>query len=144
MNHPFFNIKNNCSHRILSNLLCFCRTGIVVRRYYNNYNTSLVSGIHILKEVCFMTTSFPNIHFFYYDSVIISREHLKKSICQRNCVYFTTPFATIHWNKRSVVGSRKSWRVCLFQENHCGPSILKVSIYSTELFPIIFFWRVLR
>ena len=101
----------------------------------------MVSGIHILKEVCFMTTSFPTIHFFYYDSVIISREHLKKSICQRNCVYFTTPFATIHWNKRSVVGSRKSWRVCLFQENHCGPSILKVSIYSTELFPIIFFLK---
>ena len=101
----------------------------------------MVSGIHILKEVCFMTTSFPAIQFFYYDSVIISREHLKKSICQRNCVYFTTPFATIHWNKRSVVGSRKSWRVCLFQENHCGPSILKVSIYSTELFPIIFFLK---
>ena len=101
----------------------------------------MVSGIHILKEVCFMTASFPAIHFFYYVSVIISREHLKKSICQRNCVYFTAPFATIHWNKRSVVSSRKSWRVCLFQENHCGPSILKVSIYSTELFPIIFFLK---
>ena len=63
--------------------------------------------------------SFPAIHFFY-DSVIISREHLKKSTCQGNCVYFTTIFATIHYNKQSVVDLRKSWKVCLFQENHRG------------------------
>ena len=94
--------------------------------------------MHILKEVCFMTTSFPAIHFFY-DSVIISREHLKKSTCQGNCVYFTTLFATIHYNKRSVVDSRKSWRVYLFQENHCSPALLKVPICSTELIAIIFF-----
>ena len=91
--------------------------------------------MHILKEVCFITTSFPAIHFFY-DSVIISREHLKKSTCQRNCVYFTTLFATIHYYKRSVVDSRKSWRICLFQENHCGPALLKVPIYSIELVAI--------
>ena len=94
--------------------------------------------MHILKEVCFMTTSFPAIHFFY-DSVIISREHLKKSTCQGNRVYFTTLFATIHYNKRSVVDSRKSWRVYLFQENHCSPALLKVPICSTELIAIIFF-----
>ena len=94
--------------------------------------------MHILKEVCFITTSFPAIHFFY-NSVIISREHLKKSTCQGNCVYFTTLFATIHYNKRSVVDSRKSWRVYLFQENHCSPALLKVPICSTELIAIIFF-----
>ena len=76
---------------------------------------------------------------FFYDSVIISREHLKKSTCQGNCVYFTTLFATIHYNKRSVVDSRKSWRVCLLQENHWGPALLKVPIYSTELVAIMFF-----
>ena len=94
--------------------------------------------MHILKEVCFMTTSFLAIQFFY-DSVIISREHLKKSTCQGNRVYFTTLFATIHYNKRSVVDSRKSWRVYLFQENHCSPALLKVPICSTELIAIIFF-----
>ena len=73
----------------------------------NNYDTSLVSGMHILKEVCYMTTSFPAIHFFY-DSVFISREHLRQSTCQGNCVYFTTLSATIHYNKRSLVDSRKS------------------------------------
>ena len=93
--------------------------------------------MHILKEICFMTTSFPASHFFY-DSVIISREHLKKSTCQGNFAYFTTLFATIHYNKLSVVDSRKRWRVCLFQENHCGPALLEVPIYSTELVAIIF------
>ena len=93
--------------------------------------------MHILKEICFITTSFPAIHFVY-DSVIISREHLKKPTFQRNCVYFTMLFATIYFNKQSVVDSRKSWRVCLFQENHCGPALLKVPIYSTELVAIIF------
>ena len=88
--------------------------------------------MHIWKEICFITASFPAIHFFY-DSVIISRAHLKKFTCQRNCVYFTILFATIHYHKRSVVDSRKSWRICLFQENHCGPALLKVPIYSTEL-----------
>ena len=61
---------------------------------------------------------------------------LEKSTCQRNCVYFTILFATIHYHKRSVVDSRKSWRICLFQENHCGPALLKVPIYSTELVAI--------
>ena len=91
--------------------------------------------MHILKEVCFITTSFPAIHFFY-DSVIISREHLKKSTCQRSCVYFTTPFATIYHYKRSVIDLRKSWRICLFRENHCGPALLEVPVYSIELVAI--------
>ena len=51
-------------------------------------------------------TSFPDIHFFY-ESVIISREHLKQSTCQVNCAYFTTLVATIHYNKRPLVDLRK-------------------------------------
>ena len=62
--------------------------------------------MYILKDVCFMTASFPAIYFFYY-SVIISR------VCLL--------------------------RVCLFQENHCGPALLEVPIYSTELVAIFFF-----
>ena len=62
--------------------------------------------MHILKEVCYMTTSFLAIHFFY-ESVIILREHLKQSTCQGNCAYFTTLVATIHYNKRSLVDLRK-------------------------------------
>ena len=100
----------------------------------------MVSGVHILKEVCFMTTSFPASHFFH-NSVIISRAHFKKSTCQRNCVYFATLFKTIHYNKWSVVDSRKSWRECLFQENHRSPALLNVSIYFTELVTMIFFFE---
>ena len=50
-----------------------------------------------------MTTSFLGIHFFY-DSVIISRKHLKR----KNTVYLTTLVATIHYNKQSVIDSRKT------------------------------------
>ena len=75
---------------------------------------------------------------FFYDSVIISREHLKKSTWQGNCVYLIKRFATIHYNKRFVVDSRKSWRVCLFQKSHCALALLKVPIYFAELVAIIF------
>ena len=44
-------------------------------------------------------------HPFFYNNVINSRKHLRKSICQGNCVYFTL-FATIHYSERSVVDSR--------------------------------------
>ena len=99
--------------------------------------------MHIFKNACYMTTSFTAIHFFY-DSVIISRQHLKQSTCQGNCLYFTILFATIHYNKRSAVDSRKSWRVCLFEENHCSPAVLKVAIYSTEQVAIIFVGKVVK
>ena len=61
-----------------------------------------------------------------------SNPHVKESV-------FLRLVATIHYNKRSVVDSRKSWRVYLFQENHCSPALLKVPICSTELIAIIFF-----
>ena len=88
--------------------------------------------MHILKEVCYMTTSFPGIRFFH-DNVIISRDHLKLFICQRDCVYFTAHVAIVHYNKQSVIDSRKI-SVCLFEENHGSPALLKVTVYSTVLF----------
>ena len=51
--------------------------------------------MYILNEVCYFTTSIGAIYFFY-NSVIISRVHLKRSICQGHCVYFRTIVATIH------------------------------------------------
>ena len=51
--------------------------------------------MYILNKVCYLTASIAAIHFFY-GSVIISREHLKRSICQGHCVYSTTLVATIH------------------------------------------------
>ena len=96
-----------CSHSFFQVYCVFGKQEFQQGDTNNNSNISLVSGMHVLKKVCYMTTSFTAIHFFY-DSVFISREHLKKSTCQGNCVYFTTLFATIHYNKRSVVDSRKS------------------------------------
>ena len=97
--------------------------------------------MHILKKVCYMTTSFTAIHFFC-DSIIISRQHLKQSICQGNCLYFAILLANIHYDKRSAIDSRKSWRVSLFEKNYCSPAVLKVVIYSTEQVAIIFVWIV--
>ena len=97
--------KEQLQPRILSNLLCFCRTGIVARRYHNNLDTSLISSMHILKEVCYMMTSFPVIHFFYDETLFHGSTW--SDPCQGHCVYFTTLVAAIHYNKRSVVDSRK-------------------------------------
>ena len=41
-----------------------------------------------MNEVCYLTTSIAAIHFLY-GNVIISRDHLKQSICQGHYVYFT-------------------------------------------------------
>ena len=60
----------------------------------------------MLKEVCYSEPSIVAPHFFY-GSIINSEGHLKRSTRQRHCVYLTTIVAAIHYNKRSVVDSRK-------------------------------------
>ena len=70
----------------------------------NNYDTSLVLGMCILNEVCYLTTSIGAIYFFY-NGVIISREHLKRSICQGHSVYFTV--LNLQPSILSVLDSRK-------------------------------------
>ena len=53
------------------------------------YGISLVSRMYILEEVCYFTTSITAIHFFH-GSAIISREHLKRFICQGHCLFHNT------------------------------------------------------
>ena len=70
----------------------------------------------MLKEVCYSEPSIvappppppppPPPHFFY-GSIINSEGHLKRSTRQRHCVYLTAIVAATHYNKRSVVDSRK-------------------------------------
>ena len=57
--------------------------------------------MHILKEVCYMITSFPAIPFFY-DRVVISRD-----LYVTDTVFISQRTAAIHYNKRSVDDSRK-------------------------------------
>ena len=83
-----------------------------------NYDASSVSGMYILKEVCYLTTSIAAIHFFY-GNVIISREHLKYSICQRHCVYFTTSFTVIQG-------------AYLFQRTYCNDICLKSNVFNAR------------
>ena len=77
------------------NLICFCITVVAWRDIIvNNYDTSLVSGMYILNDVCYLATI--RAIYFFYNSVITLREHFKRSIYQEHCVYFTTLVATIH------------------------------------------------
>ena len=61
---------------------------------------ALVLGMCILIEVCYLASIAAILLF--YGSVIISRKHLKRSICQGHCVYSNSCY-----NKRSVADSRK-------------------------------------
>ena len=96
-----------------------------------NYNTTLVSRMYILKEVCYMRISIPAIYFFE-GSVIISREKLERSTCQRHCVYFTTLVAGTHYNKRSVV--RKSLKGMFIW----GKPLQPCSFIGAFFFPVFF------
>ena len=73
----------------------------------------------MLKEVCHMATSFPAIYFLY-DSAIILREHLKQSICQGHCVYFTTLVVAIYYDKQTVFDSRKFERYFCLRKTMVG------------------------
>ena len=102
---PIFIIKEPLQPRILSNLLCFCRTGIVATRYHNMiYPWYILDFRHAFLERSLL-----------YDD-IIPIFSVKESLfhgspwsdpSQGHCVYFTTLAAAIHYNKRSVVDSRK-------------------------------------
>ena len=63
---------------------------------------------HILNEVCYLTASIAAIQFFY-GSVIISRDHSKRSKCQGRilCLFHNTCSSHPYYNKWSVVDSRK-------------------------------------
>ena len=89
--------------------------------------------MNILKEV----------HIYHFQpaifSVIVSREHLKQLVCQRNCVYYTTLVANTHiYSKRSVVALRKIEEYVYLRKTMVTLLFLKVPIYSTELVAIIF------
>ena len=45
--------------------------------------------------------------FSVVGSLITSWENPNQSICQGHCVYYTTPVEVIHYNKQSVVDSKK-------------------------------------
>ena len=100
---------------VLSDLLCFCRTRDVqqVDVVVTNYDTSLVPGMYIIHEVCYLRTSIRAIYFFH-SGVIISRVHLKRSICQWHCVYFTTLVAIVHVITSGLWLIRESFNVLIW------------------------------
>ena len=103
----FYIVKDSRNH-------AFFQTDFVVRSYYSYQLWYLLvfKHVYIEKHILYLTTPIPAILFFY-GNVIISWEHMKRSICQGLWVYFTTLIAVIQYNKRSVVDSK------IF-EGYCG------------------------
>ena len=102
------------------------------------YDTFLVPGMCILKEVCYLRTSITAIHFFY-GSAIISWGHLKRSISQRQCVCFTTLW--LIWENLKIIFiwgnplSPCSFKgVYLFNRTSCRTSaFVDICSYKDEL-----------
>ena len=115
MNGRFSISKEKLQPRILSNLLYFFTADGVVAEdiIFINYDTSMVSGMYKSKDACYLTRSVLAIHFFY-GTVIISWQHLKRSIMSRYCVYFATLTATIQNSKKSMIDLRKFERYCVY------------------------------
>ena len=108
--HPFNELHFFCYKRAIAAAHSFKYTVFAEQELQQqdiivtNHDTSLVSGMYLLQEACYLTASVAAIHFFH-GIAIISRKHL--DICQGPCLYFTRLHAVIHYNKRSVVDSRK-------------------------------------
>ena len=150
------NLQDHMQWSSFSRVLCFfetstCRypfffksSGLLYHSSCSHtfYDTSLFSGMYWWKKVCCFTTSIATIHFFY-GTVIISWEYLKRSIMPRTlCLALV---ATIHYNKWPVVdpGKLEGYCVylrkaivslffkgaCLFHRTSCG----NVSLKSTVL-----------
>ena len=71
----------------------------------NNKN-SLVTCMYIVKNSLLFDDSSCS-HSFFYSTIVISRGHLRPSIRQIHCVYFTRINIDSYCNKRSVVDSSK-------------------------------------
>ena len=72
----------------------------------NNEN-SVVTGMYIVKNSLLFDGSSCSHSFFFYSTIVISRGHLRPSIRQIHCVYFTKINTDSYCNKRSVVDSSK-------------------------------------
>ena len=72
----------------------------------NNEN-SVVTGMYIVKNSLLFDDSSCSHSFFFYSTIVISWGHLRPSIRQIHCVYFTRINTDSYCNKRSVVDSSK-------------------------------------
>ena len=142
MNDPFSIIKEQLQSHILLNLLCFCRARVVATRYYSYYLWYLLGFRNIYIERSLLFYDISRSHPFSLWCIIISWEHLKRSICQGHRIYFTTFIATIHYNKWFVVNSRKFEGYVNLTKAICSPALLKGLICSTELVAV-FVWKLL-
>ena len=147
----FFYYKRTIAGTHSFKFTVLCRTRVVAKGYYSYQLWYLLGfrNVYIERSILFY-----DIHVLIagidvlYSSVIISWEHLKWSMCQEHCVYFTTFIANIYYcniycNQQEVCGwFEKIRRVVLLEENHCSSALLKVPIFPTELVAA-FVWKIL-
>lgn len=142
---PYFYYEESVTVAHSFKITVFFRTGVVARRSHSyNYDTSLVTGIYIVKDslLCYLAASIAAILFFY-DTAIILREHLKRSITSRVLCLFHNICCSHLWLQA----------VWMIQENLKGTVLIwgkqlrpgfKLSVYSTELIAVIFVWKKLK
>ena len=96
-----------------------------------------------LKIICYLTMSISPVHFFYC-TVFVSREHVKRSIVSR-IFYLSQNTYYSHPSKQTIYGwFKKILRLlCFFEESNCSPALLKLLVYSTAAVAVTFIWRVL-
>ena len=138
----------------------------------NNDDTYFVSRMYVLNEVCYLTASIvisQNRQTHSNNSSAIWRRIVwvclailwdQPSILSMVVFLFhrstwrelsvkDTTFISQHLEQPStskqVVCSwcQKIWMVCLFEESHCSPALLKLPIYFAELVAVIFVWKIL-
>ena len=83
----------------------------------------------VLRRHHFQPSVFSMIVSLFHGSTW-SNPHVNETVL----VYFTILFAIVYYNKRSAIDSRKSWRVCLFEENYGSPASYLFNRTSCNIF----------
>ena len=135
INGNFSTFKEQIQPGILSNSLFFLEHELLQGDIIvTNYDTSFVSGMYILKHVCYLRTSVTAIHFLHCHSFTVGSTW-SDPIYQGYCVYFTALITAINYKNWSVVYSRKfeGYLLCLFEESHSIPGYSKVPVIAKNI-----------
>ena len=98
--------RSSCNHSFFQAYRAFSERKFLARGYQSP--TMIPPSSHAclnLKIICYLTMSISPVHFFYC-TVFVSREHVKRSIVSR-IFYLSQNTYYSHQNKRSMVDSRK-------------------------------------
>ena len=96
---------SSCSHLFDERLFFYCKRALALSSsfkftvFFLNRRRLVARRYHIVIN---------------YDTYLVSGSTWSDPLCQEHCVYFATRIATIHYNKQSVVDSRKFEGYCVY------------------------------